>query len=147
MIPHKQSTSSHVAKGPSQLRVRGNGETVLLVEDDRSLRRFMEIVLERAGYKVISATDGLEGVKVAQSSNIDIAITDALMPNMNGYEFCRFMKSNPELSHIPIVLLSALEPIGSERDEPMDAFLVKPVSPEELIECVEGLLEAAGTRA
>jgi twitching motility two-component system response regulator PilH len=115
--------------------------SVLLVEDDRSLRRFLEIVLVRAGYHVRSANDGLEAIKVALSAKVDIVITDAMMPHLSGYELCRFIRKTPPLAHLPIILLSALERVDrGEEAERVDAFLAKPVSPEELLECLAGLL-------
>ena len=115
--------------------------SVLLAEDDRALRRFLEVVLERAGYQVFSASDGLEAMKLVLSAPIDVVVTDAIMPNLSGHEFCRFLRSSPTLSHLPIILLSALERkdrnAGSEQ---ADAFLTKPVSGEKLIACIEELL-------
>ena len=115
--------------------------SVLLAEDDRALRRFLEVVLERAGYQVFSASDGLEAMKLVLSASIDVVVTDAMMPNLSGHEFCRFLRNSPKLSHLPIILLSALE--RKDRNpgaEQADAFLTKPVSGEELIECIERLL-------
>jgi CheY-like chemotaxis protein len=114
---------------------------VLLVEDDRALRRFLEVVLERAGYKVIPAADGLEAMKMALSIPIDIVVTDAVMPNLSGHEFCRFLRNSQTLSHLPVILLSGLERKESNQErEQIDAFLSKPVSGESLIECIEKLL-------
>ena len=114
---------------------------VLLAEDDRALRRFLEVVLERAGYKVIPASDGLEAMKVALSTPIDLVVTDAMMPNLSGHEFCRFLRNSQTLSHIPVILLSALERKESNQNvEQVDAFLSKPVSAEGLVECIEMLL-------
>src|SRR5215210_7887413 len=70
---------------------------ILLAEDDRALRRFLEVVLERAGYEVIPASDGLEAMKVALSTRIDIVITDAMMPNLSGHELCRFLRNSQTL--------------------------------------------------
>jgi DNA-binding response OmpR family regulator len=114
---------------------------VLLAEDDRALRRFLEVVLQRAGYDVISAADGLEAMKIALSSNIDIVVTDAMMPNLSGHEFCRFLRNSQTLSHLPVILLSALERKETSQDSAqVDAFLAKPISGEGLIECIEKLL-------
>jgi CheY-like chemotaxis protein len=114
---------------------------VLLAEDDRALRRFLEVVLDRAGYKVIPVADGLEAMKVALSMPIDIVVTDAMMPNLSGHEFCRFLRNSQTLSHLPVILLSALEQKeGNQNAEQVDAFLSKPVSAESLIECIEKLL-------
>jgi CheY-like chemotaxis protein len=115
---------------------------VLLAEDDRALRRFLEVVLERAGYQVTAAADGLEAMKAVLSQPIDVVVTDEMMPNLSGHEFCRFIRNSPSLAHLPVILLSALErkaqtnPAG----EQADAFLAKPVSSESLIECIEKLV-------
>ena len=130
--------SSNAAPNPKSLPGRA---LVLLVEDDRALRRYLEIVLERAGYNVISAGNGLEAMKLALMSAIDIVVTDAMMPDLNGYELCRFLKNSPQFSHLPIVLLSARErKEGSWESEQADAFLSKPVSAADLTGCLERLL-------
>ncbi len=114
---------------------------VLLAEDDRALRRFLEVVLERGGYRVITASDGLEAMKVALSTPIDVVVTDAIMPNLSGHEFCRFLRNSQTLAHLPVILLSALEQKDTNCDEDhADAFLSKPVTGERLIECIEELL-------
>ena len=114
--------------------------SVLLAEDDRALRRFLEVVLERAGYQVFAAADGLEAMKLVMSASIDIVVTDAMMPNLSGHEFCRFLRNSPSLSHLPIILLSALERKDTNAAEQADAFLTKPVAGKKLIECIEELL-------
>jgi len=113
---------------------------VLLAEDDRALRRFLEVILERAGYKVIPAEDGLEAMKLALATPIDIVITDAMMPNLNGHELCRFLRNSPTLSHVPVIVLSALERKETQAPAYADAFLSKPVAGQTLIECIESLL-------
>jgi CheY-like chemotaxis protein len=114
---------------------------VLLAEDDRALRRFLEVVLERAGYRVITASDGLEAMKIALSTPIDVVVTDAMMPNLSGHEFCRFLRNSQTLAQIPVILLSALERKDTNCDaDQADAFLSKPVTSEKLIECIEELL-------
>ena len=114
---------------------------ILLVEDDKALRRYLEVTLERAGYKVLTAGDGLEAMKLALSSSLDLVITDEVMPNLSGHELCRFLRNSPKLSHIPIVLLSGLERKESGGEEVLaDAFLAKPVAAEKLKECVAELL-------
>jgi len=112
---------------------------VLLAEDDKALRRFLGVVLERAGYQVYSAADGLEAMQLVLAHPIDIVVTDAMMPNLSGHEFCRFLRNSPTLAHLPVILLSALERQETEPDQ-ADAFLAKPVSGEILIECIEQLV-------
>lgn len=118
-----------------------SGKCVLLVEDDRSVRRYLEVTLQRWGYKVITAGDGLEAMKLAMTSAIDVVVTDAVMPHMGGRELAQFLRSNPKLSGLPIVLLSGQENQRSVVPaEKVDAFLNKPVKTEELKECLTKLL-------
>ena len=121
-----------IAAPPAKLPA--DHQCVLLVEDDPALRRYLEIVLQRAGYEVLTAGDGLEAMKFLLSDRVDVVVTDALMPNLDGYELCRFMRSSEHLSHLPIILLSALDQKNStDEAEQVDAFLAKPVSPEDLL--------------
>lgn len=118
----------------------GERPCVLLVEDDRALRRYLEVVLQRTGYAVISAGDGLEAMRFLLTARVDIVVTDALMPNLDGYGLCRFVRSSTHLAHLPIILLSALDPKNStDESEQVNAFLAKPVSPDELIQTIHRL--------
>ena len=139
MLQKNTSLSESNSAVPQAERVRRT--RVLLAEDDRALRRFLEVVLERAGYKVIPAADGLEAMKLALSTQIDIVVTDAMMPNLSGHEFCRFLRNSQTLSHLPVILLSALERKEPNQNvEQVDAFLSKPISAGTLVECIERLL-------
>ena len=77
-------------------------------------------------------------MKFLLSERVDVVVTDALMPNLDGYELCRFVRSSAHLSHLPIILLSALDPKNSEQ---VDAFLAKPVSPEDLLSQITEVLD------
>ena len=136
-VPQLPLTESHALQSQveSERQIR-----VLLAEDDRALRRFLEVVLERAGYEVLPACDGLEAMKLALSTPVDVVVTDAMMPNLSGHEFCRFLRNSQTLSHVPIILLSALERKDTNQPEQADAFLAKPVSGESLVECIEKVL-------
>ena len=138
-------TQQEIAIAGSEKRLAGTvaptkAPCILLVEDDRSLRRYLEVVLRRAGYEVFVAADGLEAMCVVLRSAVDIVVTDAIMPNLNGYELCRFIRSTPHLARLPIVLLSALENKENGQLARPDVYLAKPVSPEELIACLESLI-------
>jgi CheY-like chemotaxis protein len=113
----------------------GGAGCVLLAEDDPALKRYLEVVLQRAGYRVVSASDGLEAMKLLLSNPVEMVVTDAVMPNLNGFELCRFIRSSQHLSHLPIVLLSALDAKNADADQ-VNVFLPKPVSPESLLECL-----------
>ena len=111
---------------------------VLLVEDDRSVRRYLEVTLQRAGYQVITAEDGLEGMRCALTSKVDIVLTDAVMPQMNGRELARFLRSNPKLAKLPIVLLTGqgTDHATSADQKLNDAFLYKPVKAKKKKKCL-----------
>jgi CheY-like chemotaxis protein len=121
-------------------QVQTPGARVLLAEDDRALRRFLQVILERAGYTVVPAADGLEAMKIALSSPVDVVVTDAMMPNLSGHELCRFIRNSQTLAHLPVILLSALEQKEPNEGEQVDAFLSKPVAGEDLVNCIEKLL-------
>src|SRR3981081_2813212 len=115
---------------------------VLLVEDDRSVRRYLEVTLQRSGYRVVTAGDGLEAMKLALSSDIDVVVTDAVMPHLSGQELARFLRSNQKLSHLPIVLLTGQEnkEAAASAENLIDVFLYKPVRAEELKKGLTGRL-------
>lgn len=124
------------------LETRPTRGTILLVEDDRSIRRYLEVILQRAGYCVVAAADGLEAMKAALTSAIDAVVTDAIMPHLTGYELCRFLRHHPKLSGLPVILLSGFELADTEQeaDDRPDIYLAKPVRPEELTGCLARLL-------
>jgi len=115
---------------------------VLLVEDDRSLRRYLEVTLQRAGYVVIAAGDGLEAMKLALSSDVHAVVTDAIMPQLSGQQLAAFLRGNDKLSKVPIVLLTGQENKSSVNtpSAAIDAFLYKPVKGDELTNCLSKLL-------
>jgi CheY-like chemotaxis protein len=132
---------------PAEGNGASNSETssrpcVLLVEDDRSVRRYLEVTLQRSGYEVMTASDGLEAMKLALSANIDAVVTDAIMPHLSGQQLAAFLRSNPKLSGIPIILLTGQENKAASTPAGVliDAFLYKPVKAEDLTACLAGLL-------
>ena len=122
----------------------GSQLCVLLVEDDRSVRRYLEVTLQRSGYRVLTAEDGLEAMKLALSSVIDVVVTDAIMPNLSGQQLAAFLRKNPKLSSIPIVLLTGQEnkAASATDDVKIDAFLYKPVKADELKNCIGKLVKS-----
>jgi CheY-like chemotaxis protein len=114
--------------------------TVLLAEDDRSLRRYLEVVLRRAGYEVLPAADGLEAMKVLLSTPVDAVVTDAIMPHICGHELCRFLREHPQLKDLPIVLLSGADASARLEEAGADLYLSKPVPAEELAASLARLL-------
>jgi CheY-like chemotaxis protein len=97
---------------------------VLLAEDDDSMRRYLSIVLKRAGYEVASAEDGLAAMKIALTEeSFDVIIADGVMPNLSGHELCRMLRHRPQFENLPIIILSGFK---IEEDEKIaDVYLTK----------------------
>ena len=111
-------------------------KTVLLAEDDSSMRRFIEITLQKAGFEVLSAEDGLAAMQISMENKIDVIVADAIMPNMSGYDLCRMLRSRK----IPCIILSGLEENDSN-DDLADVFLMKDTNlKEQLLSALEKLL-------
>jgi two-component system, OmpR family, response regulator len=122
----------HTDAPPVRAEVVPARHTLLLAEDDRSLRRYMEVVLRRAGYEVLLAADGLEAMKALLSTRVDAVVTDALMPHLSGQQLCRFVRNHPRLKNLPVVLLSGADAAADCADAGADLYLSKPVPAEEL---------------
>ena len=80
--------------------------TILIAEDDDSMRRFLEITLKRENYKVFTAKDGLEALEIVLNNEISVIVTDAIMPNLTGFDLCRILRQNPQKQQIPLIILS-----------------------------------------
>ncbi len=116
---------------------------ILLADDSPMIHRHTVPILEDAGYEVVSAMDGAEGLRAAREFKPDLIITDIEMPKIDGYEMCQIIKEDAELGHVPVLISSSLgEAQDLERgfDVGADDYLVKPVVPEELTTRVGQLL-------
>ena len=109
---------------------------VLLAEDDTSMRRFIEITLQKAGFEVLSAEDGLTAMQLALDSKVDAIVADAIMPQMSGYDLCRMLRDR----RIPCIILSGLAEDHAD-SELADIFLTKDTNLKgELLAALEKLL-------
>jgi len=117
---------------------------ILVVDDNRSLVEVLQMDFELRGHKVFTAYDGEEAERAIRESKPDIVILDVMMPKKNGYTVCRETKRDPELSKIPIVLLTAKstkDDIYWGYDCGADAYVTKPYESSELIKLVEQMLK------
>jgi CheY-like chemotaxis protein len=92
---------------------------------------------------VIVAADGLEAMKALLASTVDALVTDAIMPHLDGYQLCSFVRRQPNLSRLPVIILSGREGNDSApaQQDGADVYLSKPVRPEEIIACLKRLLK------
>ena len=86
-------------------------QTILLADDSRHAQRMGEKILAAEGHEVATASNGKAAIKMLQEFVPDLVVADVFMPGKTGYEVCEFLKSNPALSHIPVLLIvGAMEP-------------------------------------
>ena len=120
--------------------------TILVVDDEATLRKLMQFHLRPHGYNVITAGNGVEALEVINSQIPALVIIDVMMPEMNGYELTRQLRKNPRTAHIPIILLTALSNVQEKVEgfqAGADDFLIKPAELPELLMRVEALLRRA----
>ena len=121
---------------------------VLYVEDELALHGLVEFWLTDAGFTVELAEDGAAALDMIRSSPPDLVITDAMMPNLSGDELVEIMKSDPQLSHIPIVMATAAaSPLRVSRmlERGCSAVLGKPLDEQSFVAAARGALELDGS--
>jgi DNA-binding response OmpR family regulator len=91
------------------------GKRVLIIDDEEIIRKFLKINLLKWGYEVKEATDGIEALEQLDHDTYDLLICDILMPNKNGWEVIKGVRSNPKIKDIPVIILTA-------KNEDMDMF-------------------------
>ena len=113
---------------------------ILVIEDDTSSARWVEIYLKRAGYSVVLAHDGITGLDMARKVNPALILLDLMLPGMDGREICRILRRE---SDVPIIMLTAR---GAKSDKldgldgGADDYIVKPFDPDELIVRIKSVL-------
>ncbi len=121
---------------------------ILVVEDQPNIRRLIQVHLERAGYRVDLAADGLEGLAHVAADPPDLIILDVMMPNLDGLRVVERLKSDPRTSEIPVIMLTARSSDVQVREgllEGADLYLAKPFDPEQLREIVDRMVSLLGT--
>lgn len=110
--------------------VQAPGRRVLVVEDDRATREVLEFALTLDGHEVVQADDGVEGLRRARDARPDVLVVDWMMPSMDGITLTRYLREDPDLAGIPVVMLTAR---GLPADAwsgwqcGVDAYLAKPL--------------------
>jgi two-component system cell cycle response regulator len=116
--------------------------TVLLVDDLDANVKLLEAKLLSEYYTVVTATNGVNALKALAENKIDIVLLDVMMPEMDGFETCTRIKSNPDTTHIPVVMVTALSDIEDRvkgLEAGADEFLTKPINDTALFARVKSL--------
>jgi len=126
----------------------GEPRRILVAEDDRFLRKAAEMALKRQGYTVLTAADGEEALRAAQSELPDLILLDLIMPKVNGFDVLQALKKEAPTAKIPVIVMSNL---GQDRDvqQAMGAgaaayFIKTDISLQALVQRVEETLTSSG---
>jgi CheY-like chemotaxis protein len=127
-------------------------KTILVIEDELDMRLFLKVLLETGGYLPVMAGNGRDGIEKARAQAPDLVLLDVMMPGQGGARTYRDLKSDPALSRIPVIMLSAvarttffhyLKMLDAGRTEKIiapEAYVEKPPDPQYLLKCIERLL-------
>ncbi|MFM0231688.1 MULTISPECIES: response regulator [Paraburkholderia] len=125
---------------PSYVNAARELATVLLVDDDPNILRPLQLLVEREGYRVLTAQNGEAAQAVAVIESPSLIVTDWMMPRVDGIELCRRLKGDIATAGIPVIMLSAALPPHPE--EPLwDVLLLKPAAIGRLIKTIHNLLD------
>ncbi|HEY0547682.1 MAG TPA: PAS domain S-box protein [Pyrinomonadaceae bacterium] len=127
------------------MKATGYSPTILAVNDTPDVLELFTVLLEREGYRVVTAKDGVRALELAFSIEPDIIISDVVMPKMDGLEFCRRLKQHPRTSDVPVLLVSALRTANEDSLKGLiagaDDYLELPFRRQELLVKVARLTE------
>lgn len=127
--------------------LEGKGATIVVADDDDDIRGLIKFTLERRGYTVVEATDGVEAVAEAHRVQPQLVLLDVMMPRLSGIEACRLLREDPMTKDIPIVFLSA-KGQQAEIEQGLKSgaagYLVKPFAPKDLAAYVGEKLRGGG---
>ena len=116
---------------------------ILIIDDDVQTTKLLEGIVMLNGHEAVSVHNSMNAVEVANSITPDLILLDIMMPGINGIELCKIFHSTSTLKHIPVIIVSALDDVGSKKDA-INAgakdFLVKPVFPKVLTNKIDALI-------
>ena len=120
---------------------------ILAVDDEQPIVRLVQVNLERAGYEVITAFNGREALEAVHAHHPDLIVMDVMMPEVDGLEALRILKSDQATSSIPVIMLTAKvqdADVMQGWQEGADMYLTKPFDQRELLVFVKCLLDSSG---
>ncbi len=121
----------------------------LIVEDDPDARKVLSLILKLDGYQIHSAASGQEALEVLAGLVPDVILLDVMMPGMDGYQVCHWIRSNPPVRHVPVVMLSGKadpESVARGMEVGADEYLAKPITPSKLTAQLKAVLSRTANR-
>ena len=116
----------------------------LVIEDNENNIELISFILEHSGYIVIVAKNGFEGLSLAQSELPDLIILDVQLPDIDGFEVLRKIRSNKELKSIPVIVMSSYALSGDKgrmKELGANCYIEKPINPERIIKDIKSTLD------
>jgi two-component system alkaline phosphatase synthesis response regulator PhoP len=120
---------------------------ILVIEDDPAISRLVDYTLRHEGYEVVTAANGLEGIRKARNEAPDLVILDVMLPGMDGFEICHQLRSDPDTEQLLILMFSAkAQDVDKNTGLKVgaDDYLPKPAAPAEIVSRVAKLLAKKG---
>jgi two-component system, chemotaxis family, chemotaxis protein CheY len=127
------------SRSPSSTEVRSGGKRILTIDDSKTMRDMLLLTLNGAGFEVLQAVDGLDGLEVLKRERVDVIITDINMPRMNGYEVIEQVRAIPAHKNLPILVLTTESDQDNKvraRDAGANGWIVKPFDPQRLADVI-----------
>jgi pilus assembly protein CpaE len=124
-------------------------QTILIIDDDIDTLKLVGIMLERKGFRILASTTGNKGLQLAKTEIPDLILLDIMIPDMNGYDIARSIRSAPETETIPIIMFTARSQVDDKvegLEAGADAYITKPARPRELFAQVNSILKRAPQR-
>lgn len=118
-------------------------KTILIIDDEEDMIYAITLQFQAAGFKVISAADGQEGLEKVRKEKPDLIVLDLMLPKMDGYKVSRMLKFDERYKNIPIVMLTSRNQESDKQlgfEVGVDAYITKPFDPRSLVETIEKLL-------
>lgn len=124
-------------------------EKILVVDDEEHIIELLKFNLENSGYKVLTANNGIDALKLTKAEIPKLILLDLMLPGMDGYDICKEIRKDSSMAHIPIIMITAK---GEELDKILglelgaDDYITKPFSMRELLARVKAVLRRTGTQ-
>ena len=119
-------------------------KTILIVEDNELNMKLFNDLLESKGYKIIQTASGLNAVELAREHKPDLILMDIQLPEVSGLEVTKWLKSDDELAHIPVIAVTAFAMKGDEEkilEGGCEAYISKPISVAKFLTTIQGFVE------
>ncbi len=117
---------------------------ILIIEDNDTYRELLKMRLKANGYQIYASSNGTDGLRMARKELPDLILVDLVMPGINGHEVCRQLNVDPDIAHIPIIILTCInnvEDVEMARHENVEAYILKSMMTEVILEIIRRVLK------